>query len=133
MATYITFARSIDDAPAPLSDRTLLGRRLPSLEDLPEDERDAWNREFTRLSQDCGCNTGALVAGAALGVYIAAGMIGLMPLRFSFGVLVFILAAGIGKLVGMNTVARRLDQAISVASSEVLRRRNPPDRPSNRE
>jgi hypothetical protein len=92
------------------------------------DDNQLWQRKIERLYFSCGCSEGAIASVGALLAYMAwlflrpAGIGAISWTDAIWGLLLFFLAAGLGKVVGLARSRRNLIEAIDQLD-QVLRQK----------
>jgi hypothetical protein len=84
------------------------GRRpVPDLTALPREDASRARARLTELEHDCGCALGSTIAFAALAAYVVllvfgpGLLVGSPWISVGVGAAVFVLAAGVGKTLGL--------------------------------
>jgi hypothetical protein len=109
----------IDEISRPPWPYDLTGKRpVPDLSALPPAEAERARARLTELEHACGCALGSTVAFTALAAYIALLALGTgwladsVWISLAVGAGVFVLAAGVGKTLGLMRARRQRDGLI---------------------
>jgi len=103
------------------------GIEFPNYDRLPDAEKTKREAQIGKLASDCGCKTGARIAAIAVLLYVVLTCFGLLKIasnqttNYLLTIPVFIVAAIVGKLVGLKRIQQQLATISNEIRAELLR------------
>jgi len=105
------------------------GVEFPNYDRLPDPEKTKREAQIGELASDCGCKTGGRIAAIAVLLYVVLTYFGLLNItpnqttNYLLTILVFIVAAIVGKLVGLMKIKQQLTTISNEIRAEILQLR----------